>query len=325
MIRRALLFTIAFAFGVGIIDSLADQAKGVRTVGILALSASPTDPIVGALRQELHNLGYVEGRSIKFEFRTAQGHPNRLPRLAEELIQLKVDVIVVGNSVVAQAVRQATATIPIVMVTTDPVASDLVTSLAHPAGNITGLSAMTKELTAKRLELLKETVPTLVRVAVLWNPDSPMEAQIAEEIKAAARPLSLELHFVGLRTREEISAASSAISRAHAKAMYVTDDGLFYGQRTTVGALASKARLPAIYGSRLDAEDGGLISYGVDYVDQWRRSAAYVDRILKGAKPGDLPIEQATTIELVVNLKTARALGISIPTSILERANKLIE
>jgi len=215
-----MLFTIAFAFGVGIIDSLADQAKGVRTVGILALSASPTDPIVGALRQELHNLGYVEGRSIKFEFRTAQGHPNRLPRLAEELIQLKVDVIVVGNSVVAQAVRQATATIPIVMVTTDPVASDLVTSLAHPAGNITGLSAMTKELTAKRLELLKETVPTLVRVAVLWNPDSPMEAQIAEELKAAARPLSLELHFVGLRTREEISAASSAISRAHAKAMW---------------------------------------------------------------------------------------------------------
>ena len=325
MIGRALLFTIAFAFGIGIIDSLADQAKAVRTVGILALSASPTDPIVGALRRQLHDLGYVEGRSVNFEFRTAQGHPNRLPRLAEELIQLKADVIVVGNSVVAQAVQRATATIPIVIVTTDPVASDLVTSLAHPAGNITGLSAMTKELTAKRLELLKETVPSLTRVAVLWNPESPVEAQIAEELKAAALPLSVELRFVGVRTREEVSAAFSAISRVHAQAIYVTDDGLFYGQRTTVGALASKARLPAIYGSRLYAEDGGLISYGVDYVDQWRRSAAYVDKILKGAKPGDLPIEQATTIELVVNLKTARALGISIPNSILERADKLIE
>ena len=234
-------------------------------------------------------------------------------------------MIVVGNSVVAQAVQRATATIPIVIVTTDPVSSGLVTNLAHPAGNITGLSAMTGELSAKRLELLKETIPTLTRVAVLWNPDSPIEAQIAEELKAAALTLSVELRFVGVRTREEVSAAFSAISRVHAQAMYVTDDGLFYGQRTTVGALASKARLPAIYGSRLYTEDGGLISYGVDYVDQWRRCAAYVDKILKGAKPSDLPIEQATTIELVVNLKTAKALGISIRNSILERANKLIE
>src|SRR5690348_12778456 len=179
MIKRALLLIIAFAFGLGIMDSFADQAKGVRTVGILALSASSTDPIVGALRQELHDLGYVEGRSINFEFRTAQGHPNRLPRLAEELIELKVDVIVVGNSVVAQAVRRATATIPIVIVTTDPMASGLVNGLAHPAGNITALSAMTTELTAKRLELLKEAVPALTRVAVLWNPDSPVETQIA--------------------------------------------------------------------------------------------------------------------------------------------------
>jgi len=324
VIARLLLLAFAVGFVLVATNAPAQQTKGVPTVGILALSASPTDPIVGALRLKLHDLGYVEGQSINFEFRTAQGHPNRLPRLAEELIEWKADVIVVGNSVVAQAVQRATATIPIVIVTTDPVASDLVTSLAHPAGNITGLSAMTKDLTAKRLELLKETVASLTRVAVLWNPDSPVEAQIAAELKAAAQALSVELRFVGVRTREQVSAAFSAINRVRAQAMYVTDDGLFYGQRTTVGALALKARLPAIYGSRLYAEDGGLISYGVDYVDQWRRSARYVDRILKGAKPGDLPIEQATRVELVVNLKAAKALGITIPESILERADEVI-
>jgi putative ABC transport system substrate-binding protein len=259
--------------------------------------------------------------------RTAQEHPDRLPSLAEELVQLDVDVIVVTNALAAQALRRATSTIPIVVALFDPTAIGLVTNLAHPGGNVTGLSSMNLELRAKRLQLLKETIPGLTRVAVLWNPamfPTRLQTKFVEDLKAAAHSLSIELKFVVAQKPEEFAPAFSAVSRAHAQALYLIENPLFYVHRMTLAKLTLKARLPAIYASRTFADDGGLMSYGADYADQMRRSAVYVDKILKGAKPGDLPIEQPTKFDLVVNLKTAKALGITIPQSILVRADEVI-
>jgi putative ABC transport system substrate-binding protein len=326
MMRRLLLVALGFNLAAATAPAGAQQTDRVPLVGVLSVAAGPDDPVFIAFRQGLSELGYIEGRSVRFAFRTAQGHPDRLPRLAEELVQLKVDVTVVGNSLAAQAVRRATSTIPIVIATGDPVASGLVTNLAHPGGNVTGLSGMATELSAKRLQLLKETIPRFTRVAVMWNPDTPTQTQtkIIDELKAAAPSLSIELSFVSVRTPEKLAAAFSAVSGAHAQGLYVLEDNFFYGQRPTLAKLASKARVPAIYGSRVYTEEGGLMSYGVDYADQWRRSAGYVDKILKGAKPGDLPIEQQTKFELVVNLKTAKTLGIVIPESILLQGDEVI-
>ena len=327
MTRRFFLLAFALSLTVAATHAWAQQPNKVPVVGVLFLAAGPDDPLVEALRKGLRQLGYVEGQDIRFEFRSAQGQAERLPRLAEELVQLKVDVIVVGNPPAAQAVQRATSTIPIVIGLFDPVASGLVTDLAHPGGNITGLSSMFTELIAKRLQVLKETIPRLTRVTVLWNPTtppSPWEAKAVEDLNAAARSLSIELKFVVARTPEEFDAAFSAVRRAHAQALYLIESALFYTHRMTLAKLALKARLPAIYGTRAFADEGGLMSYGVNYADQFRRAAVYVDKILKGAKPGDLPIEQPTKFELVVNLKTAKALGITIPQSILVRADEVI-
>jgi putative tryptophan/tyrosine transport system substrate-binding protein len=323
---RFLLLPLAMNFALAVVPAGAQQTNKLRVIGVLFVAAGAADPLLIALRQGLRELGYVEGRNIRLEFRTAQGHPDRMPRLAEELVELKVDVIVVGNSLAAQAAWRATSTIPIVIATGDPIAAGLVTNLAHPGGNVTGLSSMVTELSAKRLQLLKEMIPRLTRVAVLWSPDTPTQTQekIADDLKAFSPSLSIELSFVSVRSREELAAAFSAISGAHAQGLYVPEDNVFYSQRTVLTALALKARIPAIYGSRAYAEEGGLMSYGVDYGDQWRRSAGYVDKILKGAKPGDLPIVQPTKFELVVNFKTAKALGLAIPESILLRADEVI-
>jgi putative ABC transport system substrate-binding protein len=224
-----------------------------------------------------------------------------------------------------QAVKRATSTIPIVLaVVADPVGSGLVANLAHPGGNVTGLSLMVADLSAKRLQLLKEAIPRLTRVAVLWNPATPYHPKVVDELKAVAPSLSIELSFVGVRTPQQFGPAFTAISRAHAQALYVLDDAFFVIHRMTLLKLALKARLPVIYSQRNFPDAGALMSYGANYGDLFRRSAGYVDKILKGAKPGDLPIEQPTKFELVVNLKTARALGITIPESILLRADELI-
>jgi putative ABC transport system substrate-binding protein len=206
----------------------------------------------------------------------------------------------------------------------DPVGSGLVTSLAHPGGNVTGLSIMMTDLSAKRLQLLKEAIPRVARVAVLWNPDTPPHTKAMQELKAAAPSLSIDLNFVNARTPEEIRAAFSAISRARAQVLYVMDDSLYFAKRTTILKLASKARLPTVSGNREFADEGGLISYGPSFGDLWRRSAGYVDKILKGAKASELPIEQPTQYLLVVNLRTAKALGITIPESILTRADDVL-
>jgi putative ABC transport system substrate-binding protein len=253
------------------------------------------------------------------------GNYARLPELVADLVQRKVDVIVVVSTLAALAIKRATSTIPIVMAeVADPLGSGLVTSLAHPGGNVTGLSLMVAELSAKRLQLLKEAIPRVARVAVLWNPDTPFHPNVIEELKAVAPLLSIELSFVGARTPEGIGPAFSAMTRAHAEALYVLGDGFFFSHRTTLLKLASKARLPTSYSERLFVDEGGLISYGPNRDDMFRRSAGYVDKILKGARPGDLPIEQPTKFELVVNLKTAKALGITIPQSILLRADEVI-
>jgi putative ABC transport system substrate-binding protein len=286
---------------------------------------SPESKEAQAFRQGLRDAGYAEGRDVVIELRPANGEYARVPELAADLIQRKIEVIVVDSTVAAQAVKRATSTIPIVMaVVGDPVGSGLVASLARPGGNVTGLSLMATELSAKRLQLLKEAIPRLTRVAVLWNPDTPYHAKVVEYLKAAAPSLSIELKFVSARTPEEFGPAFSDANRAHAQALYVLEDPHFYVHRLTLLKLASKARLPTMYGQRDFVDEGGLMGYSANFGDLWRRSAGYVDKILKGAKAADLPVEQPTKFELVVNLKTAKALGITFPQSILLQADRVI-
>ncbi len=304
----------------------AQQPESPRRIGVLFAAITSESKDAQVFRQGLLDAGYAEGRDITFEWRTAGGDYARLPELAAELVQRKVDVIVAGNTVAALALKRATSTIPIVMaVVSDPVDSGLVTNLAHPGGNVTGLSTMTTDLTAKRLQLLKEVMPRLTRVAILWNPATPYHPKMIEELKTVAPSLSIKLSFVSVQTPEQFGPALSTVSRAHAQALYFMDDTFFFAHRTTLIKLALKARLPTIYGARPFVDAGGMMSYGADLRDVYRRSAGYVDKILKGAKPGDLPIEQPTKFELVVNLKTAKELGITIPQSILSRADEVIK
>ncbi len=294
-------------------------------IGVLLVSFSPESKEAQAFRQGLRDAGYVEGRDLVTEWRYANGDYARVQELVTDLVQRKVDVIVATTTVAALAVKRATPTIPIVMATVaDPVGSGLVTSLARPGGNVTGLSMMIPDLGTKRLQLLKETVPHATRVAVIWNPATPWNTKIVEDLKAAAPSLSIELSFGSVTTPEEFGPAFSAVSRARPQAIYLIDSPLFFKHRLTLVKLASKGHLPAVYGEKEYVDDGGLLSYGTSRTDLLRRSAGYVDKILKGAQPADLPIEQPTKFELVVNLKTAKALGIKIPESILLRADEVI-
>jgi putative ABC transport system substrate-binding protein len=329
--RRTFLRSVAAlatssALAVAPLVTDAKQPASPRRIGVVLGTFSPESEEAQQFRQGLLDAGYSEGRDMVIEWRSASGDYDRLAQLAADLAQSKVDVIVVVSMPAAQAAKRATSTIPIVLaIVADPVASGLVASFAHPGGNITGLSTMTSELSAKRLQLLKETIPRLARVAVLWNPDTAFHTKVLEELKAAAPSLSMELSFVSVRTPEEIDPAFSAVSRAHAQALYVIEDAFFFTHRRKLLKLASKVRLPIILWLKEFAEEGGLMSYAANYRDLFRRSAGYVDRILKGAKPGDLPIEQPTKFELVVNLKTANALGLTIPQSILLRADEVIQ
>ncbi len=330
MIRALLTFalaTLGACLGPFGLASAADsqQPAAPRRIGVLVVSFSPESKEAQAFREGLRDAGYAEGRDVAIEWRSANGDYARVPRLVADLVQRKVDVIVVDSTPAAQAVKRATSTIPIVMaIVSDPVGSGLVTSLAHPGGNVTGLSSMGTELSAKRLQLLKEAIPRLTRVAVLRNPDTPYHTKVVQDLKAVAPSLSIDLIFVSARTPAEFGPAFSAVSRAHAQALYVIQDASFFTYRMTLLKLASKARLPAVYAPREFADEGGLMSYGTNRGDLYRRSAAYVDKILKGAKPSDLPVEQPTKFDLVVNLKTAKTLGITIPESILLRADEVI-
>ncbi|MGQ0579774.1 MAG: ABC transporter substrate-binding protein [Betaproteobacteria bacterium] len=331
MTRRAFtrdLAAVAGSLGLSCVPVIAypQQPAAPRRIGVLLVAFSPESKEARAFRQGLRDAGYAEGRDIVIEWRSAGGDYARVQELAADLVQRKVDVIVVTSTIAVQAVKRATSTIPIVMaVVADPVGSGLVTSLAHPGGNVTGLSLMTLELTAKRLQLLKEAIPRLTRVAVLWNPDTPFHTTALKELKAAAPLLSMQLTFVSAQRPEAIGPAFSTINRARAQALYVLDDPVFLVHRMTLLQLASNARLPVIAGVRDFVGAGVLMSYGANFGDLFRRSAGYVDKILKGAKPGDLPIEQPTKFDFVVNLKTAKALGITIPQAILLRADEVIQ
>ncbi len=323
----ALVASLGACFLLGAADA---QAPPSRRIGVLLNAFSPEEPAPQAFRQGLRDAGYSVGGDVGgdvvIEWRAAHGDRSRLPTLAADLVQRKVDVIVVDSTPGAQAAKNATSTIPIVLaLVVDPVGSGLVASLQRPGGNVTGLSMMTPELAGKRLQLLKEAIPSLARVGVLRNPDFAFHTQVVKDLRAAAPSLSIELSFADARTPEQFGPALSVVSRARAEALYVIEDSLFLKNRTTLLKLASQARLPVTYGERHFAEDGGLLSYGPNFGDLFYRSAGYVNKILKGAKPRDLPIEQPTKFELVVNSRTARALGLTIPQSMLQRADQVIE
>ena len=326
--RRKILIALGMGAFAAPLTSLAQQqpAKVPRIGFLQASSPSVNRHFADAFRQGLRAFGYVEGQNIAIEERWAEGKFERLPDLAAELVRLKVDVIVVGSTPGSRAAKQATTTIPIVMVNVgDPVGTGLVASLARPGGNVTGLSDLTVDMSAKRLELLKEVAPTASRVAVLWNPTHPTNPLQLRETQVAAQALGLTLQPVEVRSSDEFERAFAAMTRERASVLLVLGDILTVLHRSRVADLAAKNWLPAMYPFREQAEAGGLMSYGPSLPDMYRRAAAYVDKILKGSKPGDLPVEQPTKFELVINLKTAKTLGLKIPQSVLVRADEVIQ
>ena len=325
--RRELLI----AFGAGALawaGAVRAQAPPiVRRIGLLSgFSPSTYAPSYQAFRLGLRDLGWVEGKNISIEYRYAEGRHDRLPDLAADLVRLKVDVIVTAATSDALAAQRATKVIPIVMVAAgNPVANGLVESLARPGGNVTGLSQMLQEVSGKRLELLKEVVPKLSRVAVLWNPNSASATLNWKENQQPARQLGIQLFSLEVRSPSELDKAFEAATRARADALAILPDPVISTNLERIVDFAAKSRLPSIYQSSEFADAGGLVTYGPDRADLFRRAATYVDKILKGTKPGDLPVDQPTKLELVVNLKTAKAIGITIPQSVLFRADKVIE
>ncbi len=322
-----LLVTLALGLLMAPLAADAQQPAKVPRIGLLS-PFSPSDAALWhqAFRQGLRDLGWVEGKNVSIEYRYAEGRTDRLPDLAADLVRLKVDIIVVSVTTDALSAKKATGTIPIVMASVgDPVASGLVASLARPGGNITGLSQIAPELVGKRLELLKEIVPKLSRVAVLWRPEADSSPLAWKESQLPARALGLQLHSMEVRSSDDFDKAFEDATRARAGALAVTPDPLFVRNLKRIAALAAKSRLPSIFHLREFADSGGLLTYGVDRSDMFRRAATYVDKILKGAKPGDLPVEQPTKFELVINLKTAKALGLTIPQSVLMRVDEVIQ
>ncbi len=305
----------------------AQQVPKVPRIGLLS-PFSPSDTALWhqAFRQGLRDRGWVEGKNVSIEYRYAEGRHDRIPDLTAELVRLKVDIIVATIGTDALAAQKATRTIPIVMAASgDPVASGLVESLARPGGNITGLSQMAPELAGKRLELLKEIVPKLSRVAVLWNPQGSTSRLSWKEIQLPARELRVQLHSLEVRSSNDLDKAFKDATRARAGALAITPDPVFAANLKRIADLAAKSRLPSIFHFREFVDFGGLVAYGPDRSDMFRRAAAYVDKILKGAKPADLPVEQPTRFELVINLKTAKALGLTFPPSVLVRADQVIQ
>jgi putative ABC transport system substrate-binding protein len=300
-------------------------------MGWLGMDLAASDPrFREAFLQGLRDLGYNEGPNLVIEYRDAEGKPERLPALAAGLVALNVDVIVAGaGTLSALAAKQATTTIPIVFpVVGDPVADGLVTSLARPGGNLTGLSAVSTELIGKLLELLKQAVPGVSRVALLLKPDAAPERTMQGYLKesdAAARALGVQLQVVEAQGPEDFDRAFSDMSEAHADALVVLGTPVFQVARQRLVDLAAKSRLPTVFSYRAFVDAGGLMSYGPSFPDMFRRAATYVDKILNGAKPADLPVEQPTKFELVINLKTAKALGLTVPQSLLARADEVIE
>jgi len=307
----------------------AESLEKAPRVGYISPGSS-SDPVrlrrFEAFRQGLRELGYVEGQNIVLEPRWAEGQYARYPALAADLVRLKAGVIVTVGGTVTRAAKQVTRTTPIVMsVVVDPVGSGLVPSLARPGGNLTGTSIMATELIGKQFELLREVVPKVSRMTLLWNPTNPSHAPSISHVQAAARSLGMQLQLLEGRDPQEIDRAFAAMTREQAGALVVLPDAIFTNQVRQIAELAVQRRLPSIYGTIEYAEAGGFMVYSTNLLDLERRAATFVDKILKGAKPGDLPIEQPTKFEMVINLKTAKALGLTIPPSLLLRADRVIE
>jgi ABC-type uncharacterized transport system substrate-binding protein len=326
--RRAFLLAAAAWPAFAWVGAARAQAPGkVPRIGLLS-SFSSSDAALSyqAFRQGLRDLGWVNGKNISIEYRYAEGKNDRLVDLAADLVRLEVDVIVASIPPDAVAAQNATTAIPIVVASAgDPVSIGLVESLARPGGNITGLSEMVVELAGKRLELLKEVVPKLSRVAVLWNAQGPVFASSWKEIRLAARQLGVRLQSLEVRSLNDFDKAFEDATRARAGALFVLPAPVTVTNLKRIAGLAAKSRLPSIFHRSEFADAGGLVTYGADRADLFRRAATFVDKILKGAKPADLPVDRATKFELVVNLKTAKAIGITIPQSVLFRADRAIE
>jgi len=329
--RRAFLAALGGSLAVPLAAGAQAPLDRVARIGYLTLDLKGADPRpLEAFRQGLRDLGYVEGKNLQIEYRDAEGKPERLRPLAAELIALKVDVIVATSGTAgAQAAKRATTTVSIVFpAVADPVMDGLVTSFARPGGNLTGSSLVAPELVAKSLELLKEAVPGASRVALLLNPDSLSDQGRKERLagaNTAARTLGIRLQIVEARRPEDFDRAFSEMTKARAEALSVLAAPVFDNNRRRVVDLAANRRLPAVYAFRWYVEAGGLISYGPDLIESFRRAGTYVDKILKGANPGDIPVERPTKFELLVNLKTARRLGLTMPPSLLQRADQVIE
>jgi putative ABC transport system substrate-binding protein len=304
----------------------AQQPTKIPRIGfLLGVSPSAMAPRVEAFRQGLRELGYVEGKTINIEYRYAEGKNDRLPSLAAELVRLRLDVIVSAGPPPTRAAKQATATIPIIMAfDDDPVGSGFAASLARPGGNITGLSALSPEISGKQLELLREIVPKFSRLAVLANATQPGSPQALREINVAADGFGVQLQYLEIQAAKDIETAFQAASKERAHAVLVLSTPVLLSQRKQIVDLAVKSRLPTIYNRPEYAEDGGLVFYGVSYTDLFRRAATYVDKILKGVKPADLPVEQPTKFEFIVNLKAAKQIGLTVPPNVLARADKVI-
>src|SRR2546422_1657315 len=319
---RLIELVLALALTLVPLAAEAQPSTTIPRIGLLAPDATSWEP----LRLGLRDLGYVEGKSIAFEERSSQGRNERLSDLASGLVRIKVNIIVTRGTPETLAAKQATTTIPIVIAGAgDPVRSGLVSSLARPGGNVTGVMVLGPGLAAKRLELLKEAVPNMSRVAFLWNPANPDQKSSFNEVHAAARALGVTLQSVEARSREQLEQALAMLKQSRPSALLMTADGVHQRYISRIVAFASEARLPAMYQLREAVDRGGLMAYGASLPDLGRLAASYVDKILKGAKPADLPVEQPTKFELVINLKTAKTLGLTIPQSLLVRADEIIQ
>ncbi len=328
MDRRAFFGALAGGFLTAPLAADAQQAGKVHRIGLLEYGED--DPAQQArwnvFRQQMRQLGYVEGHNVSFEPRSAQSDDAQLQKLATELVGLRVDLIVAGGANAAIAAKRASSTIPIVTTTgSDPVALGLVTSLRQPGGNVTGMTSISSELAGKRLELLRIVAPRAFRIAILWDERGPASRLAVDGTEAAAKAAGLTIHSVPVGNAAGLEAAFAAVVRGRAGALIIVTSPAFFAHRKQLAELAGKHRLPTVVGSREFVEAGSLVSYGPDRSDLFRRAAVYVDKILKGAKPADLPIEQPTKFELVINLKTAKVLGLTIPPSLLGRADQVIQ
>jgi putative ABC transport system substrate-binding protein len=318
-------FAIALTFVFGGAAAQAQLAKRIPRIGFLSVRAG-VESREEAFRHGLRELGYIEGQNLIVEWRFAKGQANRLPELASELVQLKLDVIVTAGTEATQAAKNATGAIPVVQTgTSDPVGSGFIASLSRPGGSLTGLSLDAPGLGGKRLEILKESFPKVSRIAVLYGRASPSSKVIMAETEQAAQALKVQLQPLGVEAAKELESAFSAMTRERAEALVKLPSALLTSFRKQIVELATKSRLPAMYEDRIIVEDGGLMSYGPDITDLYRRSTMFVDKILKGAKPGDLPVEQPTKFEFIINLKAAKQIGLTIPPNVLARADKVIK